>query len=882
MRSAFSMGGEMGGFCANGNPLVSLLAMGGVGSNAPRQMQLDADTVEEELEEELEAQRRAPPMAAGKLRAQQSEARRKRRQARQEMLQKQNEVSADALVHFVYLERSGTMEAVVRVLEKAADAWQALQVNADGSSKSLSAASLAAFSRAHPTVLLVDCVEFLSFLCLRHSVVFRKFARERRIVHLLARFLPEPQLTQEEIQREQQERALEQAKVEQMKAEVAAAAGEGVKTEPSHSMTDVQPAGAPAAAVAELSVPYLGSPSPQPLHPSAGVVRAAGSTGATRPAHANLPTQLLCACLRFGRISIEVDASYARSVQSSNLLLRLLELFLSNVRPNVLHSSILDLIVWIDSHAHSRAHLIPLCGQLLHGNLYTAQMRRQEQQRRSEKKKLKADKRETKDEVKLETVSTVKLEPMVDAAPAVADAAVSDPAASASDSAIGTDSNGVSAKSEDGAAAPTQTAPLASPSPSPSVSPFSPSDLPYLSPAYGIRRVQHLSVWPKKLRYVRIRSPESESSQRQPQQLAGRKRARDNEEALDDDGMLDQDETPDDPNVVKRLKLEHVPAADPYISPSSPDASSSPGSSSDLSSDSSSISNSDDEHAAFGRADSDSDQHDPFRFDLDDDDEDHYMPDTHRDRSVENRRRMHQQDQEEDFFASWNDDPDPDESVMGAREQEQKGGEAISRPVRLTQSQSPSLASYFASYDSDEEEAPAGASTTRHAASAHGSAATAPPSAAAVMAAAGLASRAESPAEAEARMAAFEEQQRRSREAAAAEAEQKESFATRLKKGISTAGAASPASGGLSPLLSSTTPPSSPLTSVTSASGVTFQFGRGPVAAAKSPFKFSLIAPKKVTAPPATQEVKAVPVSQTAVHDLGEAVEAKRKGVSKE
>ena len=273
---------EGGGGGSGMNPLVALLALGGVGSSAPKQMQLDSDTdAEADQDDEQEPKpkgndRRALAEQAAwerKRRAKADEADRRRHMLAKQRAQKQHLVASDPLIHFIYMPEAGAMTAIARVLKEASERWRELQATAPSSPLSLST-----FLRAFPSALLIECVDFLSFLCLRHSVVFQRFALQHKLFDTLASFFPTPVLTPQEIERERQ--------LEERRA----------KTE-----TKVEPTVKAEAPSLDLGVI---SPSPSPSPPPA-------AQGAFPPPSfvptLTLPTPVLCACLRFVRIAIEVD-----------------------------------------------------------------------------------------------------------------------------------------------------------------------------------------------------------------------------------------------------------------------------------------------------------------------------------------------------------------------------------------------------------------------------------------------------------------------------------------------------------------------------------------------------------------------------------------------
>lgn len=313
------------------NPLVQLLSLGGVGSSAPKQMQLDSDT---EGSGDDECDENGQPTAASWMdsygrpqqralsekqkKRMQEEARKRRKAARHALKLKKHSVAADPLIHFAYMPTIPAMHAVANVLEDAAKAWQQLQAapapsaSASASPSASGQQSLLSFLRSFPPSLLIDLVDFLSFMCLRHSVVFRKFAKERHIIHTLAQLFPAPKLTPKEEEDERKQQQQQQA------AAVARAAAKpkeeqqqqgGVKTEA--AMADAIPVSSNGVG-GDLTVPQL-SPSPSP--PAAAVAPAATSPlFVFTPPSPTLPTPVLCSCIRFFRISVEVDPCYTHAV----------------------------------------------------------------------------------------------------------------------------------------------------------------------------------------------------------------------------------------------------------------------------------------------------------------------------------------------------------------------------------------------------------------------------------------------------------------------------------------------------------------------------------------------------------------------------------------
>lgn len=645
-----------------------LLALGGVGSSAPKQMQIDSDSEQDaEVEEESEAAWTAngARLSAAALQAHakqkrkaEEEAARRRMLLKQQRIEKQRMVGSDPLIHFIY-QHPRAMPAVVRCIKGACAAWTAVV----SSPSSNHAQQLSAFLRAYPATLLTDVLDFVSFFSLRHSEVFRRFALASHLIEAIAELFPQPVLSeQEEAQRKEREHAQQASK--QSSQPMPQPNGDAVLTAASMdsaSMVDAAAAALPVASGSSVAL-VSASPSPSPdltvvAHshspsPSPAPAPPASSAASVPPAAAGfrapvspmLPTPILCAAMRFVRICAEVDEAFHAPVRASkariprlamsagplsdrlcavcvaclcqilhsSFLLRLLELFLSNLRPNLLHSSILELFTFVDSSA-----ILPLCGQMIHGNLYTAQLRQAAMRRvhRYHHAKTQRDLRallrkavpgatphQTDDAVKQihRVMEQSKLEGRDP------NAAGSNEATRIIETLKATLMGATPAQAA--AAADKATTAVTLPAPSPSPSPEAPSPLhasladsddvaplPYLSAAYGVARVQHLPAWPtRRFKFIRIRAAKRDAHKansalatKPTSALTGHKRGRDEDEdegdddlppaapsfgglapavaaSADDgdhDGAESPDESPEDRIRHKKLKLKSTIAA---------------------------------------------------------------------------------------------------------------------------------------------------------------------------------------------------------------------------------------------------------------------------------------------------------------------------------
>lgn len=186
-----------------------------------------------------------------------------------------------------------------------------------------------------------------------------------------------------------------------------------------------------------------------------------------------------CACSSSPAHSVCLVVS---QIQSSHILLRMVELFLHNLRPNLVHSSILEVIQFIETKKVSA-----LVGQLLHGNSYVqmsieadARKKALKMQSRLEQQAIRA-----KAELKPEDHG---MSMQIDAAPDV-------PVDSAAQS---SQSNAPHEPSSSGVLPPAFVLPTLPEAPEHAGTPSSsaPLSLPFLSSAYGISRVSHLAIWP--------------------------------------------------------------------------------------------------------------------------------------------------------------------------------------------------------------------------------------------------------------------------------------------------------------------------------------------------------------------------------------------------
>ena len=647
------------------NPLVYLLALGGVGSSAPKQMQIDSDS-EQDAEADDDSDGTWPAsgtrLSAAAMQAHtkekrkaEEEAARRRLLLKQQKISKQRMVTSDPLIHFSYT-HPHAMPAVVEFIKGACSAWTSLV----SSPLPNPSHQLSLFLRAYPSPLLTDVLDFLSFFSLRHSLVFRRFALASHLVEAIAELFPRPVLSeQEEAQRQERERAQPSSKQATQQSTQPNGASELVSPAVA-CMADASAAAAlPVAGVGSLASapspsPDLAvvahSPSPSPA-PAPGSLPVSASAGGLPPALVDfraptapvLPTPILCAAMRFVRICAEIDEAFHTPVGQathkaqemdtsehgfpsdrlwfvllhavlcyqilhSSLMLRLLELFLSNLRPNLLHSSILEFFTFVDSSA-----ILPLCGQMLHGNLYTMQLRQSALRRvqRYHQAKTQRDlrallRRAVPGATPQQTDDAVK---QIHRVMEHTKAEGGDPNAAGSQEATRIIET-LKAKlmgatpEQAAAAAHNATTPVTLPVPSPS--PEAPSSLhasladlgdgaplPFLSAAYGVMRVQHLPAWPtRRFKFIRIRGAKRDSGETHSEAattstpaLSGHKRGRDEAEDEDElppappsfggiapvvsapangeeaDGSESPDESPEDRVRHKKLKLKNNTAA---------------------------------------------------------------------------------------------------------------------------------------------------------------------------------------------------------------------------------------------------------------------------------------------------------------------------------
>jgi hypothetical protein len=208
----------------------------------------------------------------------------------------------------VYREDARAMNSIVQLLKEAVETWQQSQQPSPSSSSSSSplppSSPLSSYLRRYPPSLLIDCIDFLSFLCLRHSVVFRRFAKEQELIPMLAKLFPKPQLTPEEVEEERKEEEEKQKRKQQLEQQQQAA----IKPEE----TAVPPVDGSTAAAEQT----IAASSPSVAPPAEST--AAPTAPTFIPPAVTLPPTVLCACLRFFRICVEVDASYIRPVRRTN------------------------------------------------------------------------------------------------------------------------------------------------------------------------------------------------------------------------------------------------------------------------------------------------------------------------------------------------------------------------------------------------------------------------------------------------------------------------------------------------------------------------------------------------------------------------------------
>lgn len=321
------------GGLSGSNPLVPLLALGGVGSSAAKQLQFDGETDEEGSDDGSDGQmqnprryqshlmqafgseshgRRRPQSASEKLQAEQrkrQEQQRRKRQQKARVRVKQNRIVDDTLVQIVYAPAAQAMARVVAVLRAAADRWSALQAAADPMTPS----QLASFLHAYPPSLLIDCIDLLSFFALRHSVVFHTFAIDTGVIDLIAAFFPRPTLTKEEQEKmKEKEKRRRAADINKAAAHQHQQQDGALASERKVSDSQIDPDSAPTPS----PVSTMTSPSPfPPTAPMSGVAAATTRSMLPKP-RIMAPTGVLCAALRFVRICLEIDPIYVQPVRT--------------------------------------------------------------------------------------------------------------------------------------------------------------------------------------------------------------------------------------------------------------------------------------------------------------------------------------------------------------------------------------------------------------------------------------------------------------------------------------------------------------------------------------------------------------------------------------
>ena len=317
--SAFSrlyehdLGGATGGG-GGSNPLVFLLALGGVGSTAAKQLHYDSDAEEDDLEDafasdqssrkyQLHLQqafggehvttRRKQQSDADSARLEQrkkDEAKRRRKQVKARIKAKQNEIIDDTMLQLCYANESHAMERIVSVLRSASRAWVDLQHG--DPARSVTPSQVSTFVNAYPPTLLVDCIDFLSFLALRHSIVFQEFCLSTGLIEALVNFFPRPNLTSEELAKEAQR--------QQQEASAHASASSSSATTGMSGLDTIPPF------ESQASTTSLGAPSPSPT--------SAKPLVDFRAPIVTPPISILCAALRFVRIVLEIDPIYIQPV----------------------------------------------------------------------------------------------------------------------------------------------------------------------------------------------------------------------------------------------------------------------------------------------------------------------------------------------------------------------------------------------------------------------------------------------------------------------------------------------------------------------------------------------------------------------------------------
>lgn len=515
------------------NPLVALLALGGIGSSAAHQLHFDGASSESEDGDEPHAElfgslmglggrQRRPPTAAQQAemdKRKAAERKKKRREIKARIAARQKMVADDAMLHLVYATDAKAMGRLIDLLRAASRQWTMLSSAHGG----VTPAQVQSFVQSYPPSLLIDCIDFLSFLALRHSVVFQEFAIHFQVFKLLAAFFPQPTLSPAEQQREKKRADMHADKT--MTADKRA--HQDQKTEEEGQPTPATNSSSASPSVGEALSAFSPSPSPSPSPPVSGPIAPAPLV--FQVPHLDAPTGILCAIMRFLRITLEVDNVFIQPVsqmdrgaggasalamrcvltrlsvwcpffpvqiQSSHLLLRLVELFLHNLRPNLVHSSILEVLTFIDNR-----RLTPLVGQLVHGNHYVQMAMEATARKKTAKLQAKLEQEAAKEatakepQVKHDESHTMM---MIDAAPEVDLDGHSTPAPDSSrprgpPMAVALPGEfivPILPAAPDHPNTPSSTAPL---------------NLPFFSSAYGISRVSHLSIWPSVFKHLRSR-----------------------------------------------------------------------------------------------------------------------------------------------------------------------------------------------------------------------------------------------------------------------------------------------------------------------------------------------------------------------------------------
>jgi hypothetical protein len=375
-------------------------------------------------------------------------------------------------------------------------------------------------------------------------------------------------------------------------------------------------------------------------------------------------------------------------VQASNILLCMVELFLQNLRPNLLHSSILEVFTFIDGK-----RLQALIGQLMHGNQHCAQQAIHEARKRQAKLQAQVELEAKQQQTDLAIEPSVKHEDtplVIDAAPNVKE---EDSAASTIKQEGAIMPSTISATSTlPASTAPAFAVPILPAAPEHVTTPSSTAaTLPYFSAAYGLSRVCHLPIWPrqifKSLRHRRPRKPRTLSDA--ATEVVGDGSPSPNKRRRE----ADSDEADEEQPSSKKAKLLAGGSAAMYSGSELDSGSSSMDEdSSDL--DSSSTGMSDSESAIDG----DGGRRGTSLFGAEDDDtatmedsgdgmasseeQGNHARSTHLSYLASRQALERESEADESYFDSWPDDPPAEQKTQQSAVRASSGGGAADGPIR--------------------------------------------------------------------------------------------------------------------------------------------------------------------------------------------------------